>query len=73
MCNTGAGARFEVDPGWPKPLPNDWVLGQVSGVCVDSQDHVFIVNRRDITDKEAEIGQASATVSGIRCRWKPGE
>jgi DNA-binding beta-propeller fold protein YncE len=33
------------------------VLGQVSGVCVDAQDHVFIVNRRDITDKEAEIAK----------------
>ena len=50
-------ARFEVDPAWPKPLPNNWVLGQVSGVCVDSQDNVFIVNRRDITDKEAEIAK----------------
>ena len=49
--------RFEVDPGWPKPLPNNWVLGQVSGVCVDSQDNVFIVNRRDITEKEAEIAK----------------
>jgi DNA-binding beta-propeller fold protein YncE len=49
--------RFEVDPAWPKPLPNNWVLGQVSGVCVDAQDHVFIVNRRDITDKEAEIAK----------------
>jgi hypothetical protein len=46
LCATQARApRFEVDPAWPKPLPNDWVLGQVSGVCVDSQDHVFIVNR----------------------------
>jgi DNA-binding beta-propeller fold protein YncE len=49
--------RFEVDPAWPKPLPNNWVLGQMSGVCVDAQDHVFIVNRRDITDKEAEIAK----------------
>jgi hypothetical protein len=49
--------KFEVDPAWPKPLPNNWVLGQVSGVCVDAQDNVFIVNRRDITDKEAEIAK----------------
>ena len=58
LCAAGAKApKFEVDPAWPKPLPNDWVLGQVSGVCIDAQDHVFIVNRRDITDKEAEIAK----------------
>lgn len=49
--------RFEVDPSWPKPLPRNLVTGQVSGVCVDAQDHVFIVNRHDMTDKEAEVSQ----------------
>ena len=37
--------RFEVDPLWPKPLPNHWVLGMTIGVSVDSQDHVWIVHR----------------------------
>jgi DNA-binding beta-propeller fold protein YncE len=37
--------RFEVDPFWPKPLPNHWVLGSVTGVAVDSQDHIWIVHR----------------------------
>ena len=39
--------RFEVDPFWPKPLPNGWVLGMTIGVGVDSQDHVWIVHRAD--------------------------
>src|SRR6187549_3178307 len=26
---------FEVDPLWPKPLPNHWILGQTIGVAVD--------------------------------------
>ena len=51
------GAKFVVDPNWPKPLPEKWVIGQVSGVCVDAQDHVFIVNRSDMTDKEAEVAE----------------
>jgi DNA-binding beta-propeller fold protein YncE len=38
---------FEVDPFWPKPLPNHWVLGQTIGVSVDSEDHVWIVHRGD--------------------------
>ena len=48
----GSGPQFVVDPNWPKPLPEHWVIGQVSGVCVDAQDNVFIVNRNDLTDKE---------------------
>jgi DNA-binding beta-propeller fold protein YncE len=36
---------FAVDPFWPKPLPNNWIIGQVSGVTVDAQDHVWIVHR----------------------------
>ena len=44
--------RFVVDPSWPKPLPNNWTTGQVGGVCVDSQDHIFIVNRQNLTEKE---------------------
>jgi len=37
--------RFEVDPMWPKPMPNHWLLGNTIGVGVDSRDHVFIIHR----------------------------
>ena len=36
---------FEVDPLWPKPLPNHWLLGSTIGVWVDAQDHVWIIHR----------------------------
>src|SRR5881409_126686 len=36
---------FEVDPLWPKPLPNHWLLGNTIGVSVDAQDHVWIIHR----------------------------
>src|SRR5260370_36224174 len=36
---------FEVDPLWPKPLPNHWLLGQTIGVSVDGQDHIWIIHR----------------------------
>ncbi len=42
---TPEAPRFEVDPFWPKPLPNHWVLGAIIGVAVDSRDHVWIVHR----------------------------
>jgi DNA-binding beta-propeller fold protein YncE len=41
--------RFEVDPFWPKPLPNHWVLGQTIGVWVDEQDVVWVINRGSAT------------------------
>jgi hypothetical protein len=37
--------RFEVDPAWPKPLPNHWLVGAVVGVAVDARDHVWITHR----------------------------
>ena len=40
--------RFEVDPLWPRPLPNNWVLGQVIGLAVDARDHVWIVHRSNL-------------------------
>lgn len=37
--------EFQVDPFWPKPLPNKWIVGAVSGVAVDKRDHIWIVHR----------------------------
>jgi hypothetical protein len=37
--------RFEVDPMWPKPLPNHWVIGATIGVGVDGNDNVWIIHR----------------------------
>ena len=42
--------RFEVDPMWPKPLPNHWVMGMTIGVSVDAQDHIWILNRPRTND-----------------------
>ena len=39
------GPEFAVAPNWPKPLPNNWILGQVAGVAVDALDNVWIVQR----------------------------
>jgi hypothetical protein len=36
---------FEVDPVWPKPLPNHWILGSAIGVWVDKTDHIWIIHR----------------------------
>lgn len=58
---------FEVDPFWPKPLPNHWILGATIGLAVDSRDHVFIVHRRDTFDERTEIGAATDPVKADCC------
>lgn len=37
--------RFEVDPYWPKPLPGNWILGQVAGIATDRDDRIWILQR----------------------------
>lgn len=49
---------FEVDPFWPKPLPDNWIIGQVAGVAVDSRDHVWIIHRPGSLTPN-EVGAAS--------------
>src|SRR5262249_13954819 len=36
---------FAVDAAWPKPLPNNWILGQVGGITVDWQGHIWVIHR----------------------------
>jgi hypothetical protein len=36
----GNAPKFRVDADWPKPLPNQWLLGQVAGVAVDRHGHI---------------------------------
>ena len=47
--------RFEVDPFWPKPLPNHWLLGAAIGVWVDERDHVWIIHRSSATLNNNEV------------------
>jgi hypothetical protein len=70
----GGGAqapRFEVDPLWPRPLPNHWVMGRVVGVWADDQDHIWIVhtgnghldaNERALDNKVGECCTAAPPV-----------
>jgi DNA-binding beta-propeller fold protein YncE len=54
--------RFEVDPSWPKLFPKLWVTGDVAGTCIDAQDHVFIVNRNNLTPDEQKNSHPSPPV-----------
>lgn len=37
--------RFEVDPYWPKPMPNNWVMGMTIGIGISADDHVWVIHR----------------------------
>ena len=62
--------QLQVDAFWPKPLPNNWLLGQVAGVAVDSRDHVWIVQRpRSLSERE--LGAAQNPPLGNCCVAAP--
>ncbi|MBD2749496.1 hypothetical protein IC232_22720 [Microvirga sp. BT688] len=64
--------RFEVDPFWPKPMPNNWVLGQTIGVAVDSRDHIWIVHRG--SDPAAlDNTELAVPITGNRAGQRVGE
>ncbi|MEI6718000.1 MAG: hypothetical protein WCL41_06115, partial [Betaproteobacteria bacterium] len=54
-ANTVKAPVFEVDPLWPKPLPNHWLLGMAIGVWVDEKDHVWIIHRGAATLNDNEL------------------
>ncbi len=54
--------KFEVDTSWPKPLPELLVTGEVGGTCVDAQDHVFVLNRDNLTPDEVRNSKPAPPV-----------
>src|SRR5262250_3584918 len=62
---------FEVDPLWPKPLPNEALLGMTIGASVDDQDNVWITHRGSATLNNNEKGAELPTPVAICCRGAP--
>jgi hypothetical protein len=59
---------LQVDPLWPKPLPNHWLLGSVTGVAVDARDHIWVVHRGyDSMTARTEIGAATNPKTADDC------
>jgi DNA-binding beta-propeller fold protein YncE len=49
---------FKVDPTWPLELPNKWILGSVTGVFVDSKQHVWVTHLPEtLTEEETSVEQ----------------
>src|SRR6266542_2591016 len=48
-----AAPKYKFDSDWPKPLPNHWKMGGVTGLAVDKDDNVWVLDRpNDLTDIE---------------------
>lgn len=67
LC-AGVGARaqtpptYKFDPNWPKPLPNHWKLGGVTGLAVDKDDNVWVLDRpADLRDAELHAAKNPPT------------
>ena len=69
--NSVQAPYFEVDPLWPKPLPNHWVLGSTIGVSVDERDHVWIIHRSSATLGNNEKGLELNPPTGECCAGAP--
>src|SRR5260221_8617829 len=60
--------RFEVDPTFPKPMPNHWYQGMSIGVGVDANDHIWIVHRPDTVNPNEAAEDAK---TGTCCAKAP--
>ena len=61
---------LEVDPWWPKPLPNHWVLGSTIGVSVDAEDHIWILHRPETVEDNFKAAAFTPPI-GICCTPAP--
>jgi DNA-binding beta-propeller fold protein YncE len=71
LAQRATAPRLEVDPLWPKPMPNRWILGSTVGVAVDARDHVFVVHLTDSFTPRTEIGLATNPPTGECCAPAP--
>src|SRR5215470_12867519 len=67
---TGQAPIFEVDPYWPKPLPNHWVQGSTIGLSVDAQDNVWVIHRPGTVEDNFK-GADSTPPIGVCCKVAP--
>ncbi len=64
-----AAPKYKFDADWPKPMPNKWKIGGVTGLAVDKDDNVWVLDRpNDLRDMEL---RAELTPAGVDCCTRP--
>jgi hypothetical protein len=61
------GPAFQVDRLWPMPLPNHWVYGSITGLAIDSRDHIFVATRPGSVAAGNEAGLMSNPPTAEYC------
>ena len=65
---TPSAPTLQVDPLWPKPLPNHWLFGSITGVAVDARDHIWVVHRgADSLTARTEMSAATSPQTADEC------
>ena len=72
VAQTAQAPTFEVDPFWPKPLPNHWVTGSTIGLSVDAQDNVWTIHRPDTVEANFKAADLKAN-QAVDDEVQPGE
>jgi hypothetical protein len=62
-----AAPAFTVDKLWPMPLPNHWVYGSITGLAIDSRDHIFVATRPASVAAGNEAGLMSNPPTAEAC------
>jgi DNA-binding beta-propeller fold protein YncE len=62
---------YRVDASWPKPLPNGWILGAVSGIATDADDHVWVMQRPGTLTEDERGATAKPPLSTCCAPAKP--
>ena len=65
-----APPAYKVDAAWPKQLPNNWIMGQVGGMAVDGQDHIWVMQRPGSNTKD-DLGAAQTPPASECCVSAP--
>lgn len=62
--------RYAVDRAWPKTFPDHWVFGAIGGLCVDANDHVFILHRQDPPKGDLNAGRLAPPIIEVDAQGK---
>jgi DNA-binding beta-propeller fold protein YncE len=62
--------KYQVDSSWPQELPNNWIIGQIGGLAVDRDDHIWVL-QRPASDTVDEIGASLTPPRSLCCIAAP--
>ena len=68
LADQSMAPMFEVDPFWPKPLPNKWKMGGVIGLGITEDDSVWVYHRPRALEPSAAAGLGVGAVKPDKVR-----